>query len=220
MRGLIHAWRLPRPRFSLRMMLLFVVPAIAVATVTTHSVAKMTGLLKPPRPMYCNVYSTHHRGESFPYWKPDCEVYDDQSCDGWVDLEDNALLIAIPAQAKPSYQIDPGVRSSDVVRRENGTIAGVVTTLKRKKNVVVIVRSDGKTIEFEIEEAAAVSFYAENSIQSGSLCPSLIEAARGIVAEDDIFEFEEFVSLPFDGVGSDHPAADFASASNTNSSPR
>ena len=94
-------------------MLLLLLPVLAVLALIANDVAQYTGLIRPPRPMYCNVYGHHQRGQTFPSWGPSYYMYDKANRVGWADFVDNSILIVDPADGNEAtpWSIRPGMKT-------------------------------------------------------------------------------------------------------------
>lgn len=151
------------------------------------------GLIKPPRPMYCNVYGLHHRGQMFPSWGPSYPpMRDELGRVGWADFIDDAILIVEPAdlQGAGTWWMRPGILTT---RLQSRHVDRHMVSVNWERRVLVVVRSDGQAQTFRISGSAAVRFYSETVIQQDSTLPNLFDAARKILHVDDHKRFDEFL---------------------------
>lgn len=181
----------PRRRLVKRWLFLVAIPLAAGTLWASIQIARYVGLLKPPRPMYCNVYGYTHRGDYFKSWGPSSYMSDTSGRIGWADFTDNALLIVDPLKPKlvPPWSLQPGLNSTNISLGDSD----VVATVSRKTNVLVLIRNDGQIAEYRINEGIAKTFHDENVFHNNTMCPSLIDAARNVLIIDDKEAFDVFL---------------------------
>ena len=147
-----------------------------LGTIAVLVTLRMTGLWRPPRPMFANEFGVHVERPSVPTWRYCEPLVDQHGVWIWADFADNVLAVHVTGIQDTSRigPIVPGVQETKF--RLGLYPVDRWATLQRTQNELVMLSQSGRFLRFPLPHGAAESFYRTQSAD-----PTLWKASTALL---------------------------------------
>lgn len=179
-------------QFHLKTLVFIILPISALLATIMGGVLSFVGVIKPPRPAFCNEYGYYMRGQWWPRWHPTHRRTDSAGSVSWIDIADNSILIVLPTDDRHLRECHVSIEVQDQATfRVSDRHSNETVTVQRSPNRLILVNDRNHVKMFPIRRDCAMDFYIASTIGSVDEAP-LVDVVLDFVDESHIDSVRDF----------------------------